>query len=126
MSAAMVPIFVEENGAVVGHFEVTLLGVDGAGEGALHMAEERGFQQIGGQRAAVHGHEHAVCARRIGMDGFGDQFLARASFARDQDGGTAGGHLPHQVQQAQHAVALARGDAAGVTRAFAPGLTLLR
>jgi len=62
MSAAMVPIFVEENGAVVGHFEVTLLGVDGAGECAFHMAEQRGFQQIGGQRAAVHGHEHAVGA----------------------------------------------------------------
>src|ERR1022692_221896 len=91
---------VEENGSAVGHLEIALLGVDGAGEGALHMAEQRGFQQVGGQRAAVHGHEQALRARRIGVDGFSDQLLARAGFAGDQDGGAAAGHLPHQVEQA--------------------------
>ena len=98
---------VEEDGAMVGHFEIALLGVDGAGKGALHMAEQRGFQQVGGQRAAIYGHEHALRAWRIGVDGFGDQLLARAGFAGDQDGGAAGGDLPHQVEQAQHAVAFA-------------------
>ena len=71
------------------------------------MAEQRGFQQVGGQRAAVDGHEHALGARRIGVDGFGDQFLAGAGFAGYQDGGAAAGHLPHKVQQAEHAIALA-------------------
>ncbi len=38
---------------------------------------------------------------------FGDQFLARAGFAGDQDGGAAGRHLAHQVQHPHHPLALA-------------------
>src|ERR1039457_5837883 len=112
---------VEENGSAVGHLEIALLGVDGAGEGALHMAEQRGFQQVGGQRAAVHGHEQALRARRIGVDGFGNQLLARAGFAGDQDGGAAAGHLPHQLEQAQHAAGSGTTSGAGNAQARSGG-----
>ncbi len=53
----------------------------------LHVAEQRGFEQVRRQRAAVHRHEHAVRARRVGVDGLGDQFLAGAGFAGDQNVG---------------------------------------
>src|ERR1017187_6829555 len=112
---------VEENGSAVGHLEIALLGVDGAGEGALHMAEQRGFQQVGGQRAAVHGHEQALRARRIGVDGFGNQLLARAGFAGDQDGGAAAGHLPHQLEQAQHAAGSGTTSGSGNAQARSGG-----
>ena len=51
---------IEENGAVVGDFEVSLLGLNGAGKGAPHVAEQGGFQQVRRQRAAVDGHEHLL------------------------------------------------------------------
>ena len=115
---------VEENGAAVGDFEVSLLGLNGAGEGALHVAEQRGFQQLGRQRAAVHGDKHVVGARRIGVDGFGDQLLAGSGFAGDQDGGAAGRHLRHQVEHAHHALALA--DDVGEAVALLEGALELR
>ena len=48
-----------------------------------------------------------IDARRIGVDGLGDQFFAGAGFAGDQNRRAAGRHLPHQVEHAQHALALA-------------------
>ncbi len=110
---------IEENGAAVGHLEIPLLGLNGAGEGASHMPEEGRFQQVRRQRSAVHGDEHLVGARRIGMDGFGDEFLAGAGLAGDEDGGAAGSHLGHQVEHADHALALA--DDVGETVALLEG-----
>ena len=99
--------FVEKDRAFVGDFERAFLVVNGAGERAFHMPEQSGFQQIGGQRTAVHGDKRMIHARRIGMNRLGDQFLARAGFAGDQNGRTARRHLHHQIEHAQHAVALA-------------------
>ena len=99
--------FVEENGAFMRDFEGAFLVVNRACEGALHMSEQRGFQQFGRQRAAVHGHERMVHAGRIGVDGLGDQLFSGAGFARDQNSGAAGRHLHHQIEHAQHALALA-------------------
>jgi hypothetical protein len=98
---------IEENGAVVGDFEISLLGLNGAGKGAPHVAEQGGFQQVRRQRTAVDGHEHPLAARRVGVDGLGDEFLAGAGIAGDQDGRAAGGDLGHQVQLLDHALALA-------------------
>ena len=73
--------FVEEDGAAVGDFEQALLRRDGAGERALHVPEQRGFQQVRRHRAGVHRDERLVAARRIRVDRLGDQFLAGAAFA---------------------------------------------
>ena len=40
--------FVEKESAAVGDFEVALFRGDGGGECALYVAEERGFEQVGG------------------------------------------------------------------------------
>ena len=71
------------------------------------MAEQGGFQKLGRQGAAVDRDEHLVRARGVGVDGLGDQLLAGAGFARDQNGGAAGSHLGHQIQDAHHTLAAA-------------------
>ena len=71
------------------------------------MPEQSGFQQIFRQRSAVDSHERMVYAGRIGMNRFGDQFLAGPGFAGNQDGGATGGHLGDKVEHLHHALALA-------------------
>ena len=41
------------------------------------------------------------------MDGFGDQFFAGPALTLQKNGGTAGGHLRHQIENLQHGLALA-------------------
>ncbi len=48
---------VEEDGAAVGDLEEAFFRGDGGGECAFDVAEEGGFEQIGGHRAGVHGDE---------------------------------------------------------------------
>ncbi len=99
--------FIEKERAAVGDFKEALLRGDRGGEGALDMAEERRFEQFGRHGAGVDGHEGLVAARRVGVNGLGDQFLAGAAFALDQHRGAAGRDLGHQVEDAQHGFALA-------------------
>ena len=61
----LLPVFERPPNAL----EVALLGLDGAGKGALEVAEQRGLQQVGGKRPAVDGHESAPGAGRIGVAG---------------------------------------------------------
>ncbi len=98
---------VEEERAAVGDFEEAFLGGDGGGERALDVAEERGLEQLGGHGAGVDGDEGLVAARRVGVDGLGDELLAGAAFALDEDGGAAGRDLGDEVEDAQHGLALA-------------------
>ncbi len=71
------------------------------------MAEERGLEQLRRHGAGVDGHEGLVAARRVGVDGLGDEFLAGAAFALNENGGAAGRDLRHQVEDAQHDLAFA-------------------
>ena len=98
---------VEEERAAVGDFEEAFLGRDGGGEGALDVAEERGFEQVRRDGAGVDGDEGLVAARRVGVDGLGDELLAGAALALDQNGGAAGSDLRDEVEEAQHRLALA-------------------
>ena len=98
---------IQEERAAVGHFEEALLGGDGRGEGALDVAEERGLQQLGGHGAGVDGDEGLVAARRVGVDRLGDQLLAGAALALNQDGRAAGRNLRDEVEDRQHGLALA-------------------
>ena len=50
------------------------------------MAEQFGFDQIGGNRRGVHGNEWSARTLAQLVDRFGDQFFARAGFTEDQDG----------------------------------------
>ena len=58
---------------------------DCAGECAFHVAEEFGFKQRFGQRAAVDRNERPVGARAVMMNRARDQFLARARLALHKD-----------------------------------------
>ena len=59
---------------------------DRAGEGAPHVAEQLGLEQLLGDRAAVDGHEQALGAPAVVVDRAGDQLLAGAALAGDQHG----------------------------------------
>ncbi len=71
------------------------------------MSEERGFEQIRRHRPRVHWDERPVAPRRVQVNRLGNQLLARAAFALQQDGRPAGRHLRHQVENLQHRLALA-------------------
>ena len=79
----------------------------GGGECALHVAEERGLQQFRRHGAGVDGDKWLVAARRVGVNGLGDEFLAGAAFALDEHSGAAGRHLGDQVEDPQHDFAFA-------------------
>ena len=81
---------VEEDGAAVGEFEAPDALRDGAGEGALLVAEQLAFEQAGGDGGAIELDEGAVFARARVVDGARQQFLAGAGFAVDQHGGIGG------------------------------------
>ena len=98
---------VEEERAAVGDFEEAFLGGDGGGEGAFDVAEEGGFEELGGDGAGVDGDEGLVAARGVGVDGLGDELFAGAAFALDEDGGAAGRDLGDEVEEAEHGLAFA-------------------
>ena len=81
---------VEEDGAAVRGLEDARAVAVGAGEGAAGVAEEVGEQQGLRQRGAVDRHERRRGARARAMDPAGDQLLAGAALAEDQDRQVAG------------------------------------
>ena len=60
-----------------------------------------------GHGAGVDGDKGLVAAGRVGVDGLGDELLAGAAFALDENGGAAGRDLGDEVEEAQHRLALA-------------------
>src|SRR5579863_4070003 len=99
--------FVEENGALVGDFEEAFFRRDGAGEGALHVAEKLRFEEVDGNRAGVDGDEGFVGARGRRVNRFGDQLFAGPAFAGDEHGGARGRHLSDKIEHGEHFLALA-------------------
>ena len=83
--------FVEEQGSAVGHFEAADFLGEGAGEGAAFVAEEFTFEKAGGDGGAVECNEREISAGAEAMDGAGDEFLAGAGFAEDENGGVCWG-----------------------------------
>ncbi len=77
--------FVEEQRALVGQFKQTGLGGIGAAEGAFFVSEEFAFHEVFGQRGAVDIDPGTAAAVGRLVDRAGDQFLARAGLARDQN-----------------------------------------
>ena len=98
---------VHEERAAVGDFKEPLFGGDGRGEGAFDVAEERGFKQFRGHGAGIDGNKRLVFARRVGVDGFGDQLLAGSALALNQNGGAAGRNLSYEVEDLEHDFAFA-------------------
>ena len=82
----------------------------GAGEGALLVAEQFGFQQGLGDRGAVDGDEALAGARRQFVHAARQHLLAGAGFAEQQHRGIGGRDLFHGAADLQHR--LAAGDQA--------------
>ena len=103
--------FIEENGAAIGFLEKPLLVIDRAGEGTFAMAEQFGFEEGFRKRAAIHGDERGELAAAVVMERAGNEFLAGAAFAEDEDGavgiGDAFDHLEHALHLGRGADELA-------------------
>ena len=79
---------VEEQGAVGGQLEASLLARRGAGEATLLVTEQLAFQNALGQRRAIDRQEDAGASRMV-VDGLGDHLLAGAALAGDEHRGVA-------------------------------------
>ncbi len=77
--------------------------VGGAGEGALFVAEQDAFDEVVRDRAAVDRHERPRATVTGALYSAGDQFLADARFAFDQDGDLRGGGALAEADDALHA-----------------------
>ena len=93
------------------------------GEGPLDVAEEFAFEQVFAERAHVDADEHLCGAQGAAVDLAGDQLLARAVLAQDQDVGVGGRDLLDGAEHLLHGVRLA--DDAG-ERLVQVGAELLR
>ncbi len=90
--------FVQEQRALVGQLEAADFLRDGSGERALFVAEQLAFEQAGGDGGAVELDEGALAAAAQVVNGAGDQLLAGAGFAQDQDRGIGGRHGGYLIQ----------------------------
>src|SRR5262249_1106751 len=101
---------VEEDRAAVGQLEAALAAGEGAAESALLVAEQLALDQAGGQGGAVDFDERVAPAPAWGtggVDGAGDQLLARARLAGDEHRGVGGGDAADLVQHVQQGGAAA-------------------
>ncbi len=104
--------FVEKDRPAVGQFEQADAVLIGAGIGALLAAEKLAFEKLVRQGAAILDDKGLVAARRAEMDGAGEQFLARARGAGDQDGNVILRRLARHGQSLDHRSAGLMHDAA--------------
>ncbi len=92
--------FVEEEGAAVGVFEAALAVAAGVGEGSADVAEEFVFEGGFVEAGAVEGDEAFGAAAGVLVEGAGDEFLAGAGFAEDEDVDIGGGDLGDELEDA--------------------------
>src|SRR5262249_29439739 len=98
---------VEEQRPLVRQLEAADVLADGAGEGALLVAEQLALQESRRNGRAIELDEGPLPARAEVVQGAGDEFLARARFAADQHGGVGGGDGLDLFQDATQRGALA-------------------
>ena len=111
--------FIEKQRALVGQFEFSGLAGGRAGEGALFVAEEFAFQKIFGDRGAVDFDEGPGGAAGALVDACGDQILAHAAFAAEQNRGMRRRDALDQGQHFLHFRAVR--DDVGILVALAQG-----
>src|SRR6185437_510411 len=87
---------------VGGGFEEAGLDGVGAAESAFFVAEELAFDEIFRKSGAIDIDEGTLFAGRELVDGAGDQFLADAAFAGDQNDRVGSGNLLDFFESALH------------------------
>ena len=93
---------VQQQRAAIGFLELADPAGNGPGKGALLMAEKLGFQQVLGNRRAIDGDERLARTRRAAVHMAGNDFLACAGFAGDQDRSIGRCHLFRQLHHGGH------------------------
>jgi len=93
---------VEEDRPAVGQLEAPLSPLDGAGEGALLVAEQLAFEQRLGQRGAVDAHQGPAAAGGVLVDRLGHQLFAGAGLAGDEHRRVAAGHAADELVNRLH------------------------
>ena len=116
---------VEEQRSFVGQLEPAGALAVGARERAALVAEQLRFEQALVERRAVHLDERPVRPARVAVEGLGDQLLADAGLAQDQDRGVRAGDLLDRAEDLLHLRALAddvleAGDDLGAVVGFDP------
>src|SRR3989475_9712444 len=86
----------------LGALDEPALGVLGAGEGPLDVAEEFALEEAFRDRAAVDPDEGAPRPAAVTVDDAGDDFLARAGLAQKADRGVGLGDTGDLIQQDLH------------------------
>jgi len=115
---------VEEDRAAAGQFETAGAVRLCVGEGAFDVAEEFAFEEALGQAAHVDVDEGAAGARGLLVELAGDDTLARAVLAKDEDAGLRRRHLAQHLQHGRHGRRAC--DEAGEPGVGAQELVLLR
>ena len=93
---------VEEERPAVGLLEAPFAAGDRAGEGAALVPEQLALEERLGQRRAVQAHERTLGARAGQVDRLGDELLAGAALAADQDRGARRPDLRDQREHLLH------------------------
>ncbi len=96
--------FIEEQRSTLGRLQQALLAVLRAGEGALDMPEQLGFDQRGHQRGAIHRSKRALFAGSRKMHAPGHQFLAGAALPQNQNRILMQAHFLDDFINALHAL----------------------
>src|SRR5688572_14810098 len=97
---------IEQQRPAFRHLEETDLVGCGARERPLLVAEQLTLDQVLRNRRAVDLDERALDAVRVVVNRVGDQLLARAVLALDQDVRVAGGHALDELEEILHLLAL--------------------
>jgi hypothetical protein len=95
---------VEQERAAVGFLELADTPRHGAGEGALLVAEQFGFEERFRNGRAIDADQRLPGAGRMGVQIARENLLAGAGFARDQHGGITGCDLLRQLDDARHGI----------------------
>ena len=93
---------VEVHRAAAGHLQLPELARGGVGERPLLVAEQLALEQLGGDAGAADVDEGFVAARAGGVDGLGEEVLAAAGLAEDEDGDVVVEDLIERVEQRAH------------------------
>src|SRR5216683_1040900 len=93
---------VEKDGALVGQFEFPGFGPYRTGKSSLLKTKQLGFQQLSGQRRAVHLHEWLVAPRRAQVNHPCHHFFPYAAFPADKHWHIYGRNLQDLLADSNH------------------------
>jgi len=93
------PHFIQEHRARVRALEKPRAPCHRSGERALLVPEELALEHALGERATIDGFKGTVAAGAVGVNGVGDDILARPAFALDQDGNLGGSNQKNRLKQ---------------------------